>query len=236
MKTRKILAAMAAAFLWSATADAAGTPARRCEAGPGLEEELVRQLFEKIGSCPMLSLGIADARALAEAKPGLAIVNLRVDMRVGTFSAVLAQALDAGGTKVVRQLRGGLSLPREVPVVTRRIVPGEVIDASDIRMVSVDSRHVPPNAVLDADQLVGLEPRWPIAPLVPVSRAQVRNALAVERGAGVRATFRSAGIELTTQLVAVDAGAIGQTITLRNPSSNKLVRGRVVDSGAVVLE
>jgi flagella basal body P-ring formation protein FlgA len=69
-----------------------------------------------------------------------------------------------------------------------------------------------------------------------VSRAQVRNALAVERGAGVRATFRSAGIELTTQLVAVDAGAIGQTITLRNPSSNKLVRGRVVDSGAVVLE
>jgi len=220
MKTRKILAAMAAAFLWSATADAAGTPARRCEAGPGLEEELVRQLFEKIGSCPMLSLGIADARALAEAKPGLAIVNLRVDMRVGTFSAVLAQALDAGGTKVVRQLRGGLSLPREVPVVTRRIVPGEVIDASDIRMVSVDSRHVPPNAVLDADQLVGLEPRWPIAPLVPV----------------LRATFRSAGIELTTQLVAVDAGAIGQTITLRNPSSNKLVRGRVVDSGAVVLE
>jgi flagella basal body P-ring formation protein FlgA len=95
---------------------------------------------------------------------------------------------------------------------------------------------VPPNAVLDADQLVGLEPRWPLAPLVPVSRAQVRNALAVERGAGVRATFRSAGIELTTQLVAVDAGAIGQTITLRNPSSNKLVRGRVVDSGAVVLE
>lgn len=236
MKTRSILTAIAATLLWSAVAHANGAPARRCEAGPGLEEELVRQLFEKIGSCPMLALGAGDARALAEARPDLAIINLRVDMRVGTFSAALAQPQDSGGVKMVRQLRGGLALPREVPVVTRRIVPGEVIDASDVRMVAVDSRQVPPNAVLDADQLVGLEPRWPIAPLVPVSRAQVRSTLAVERGSGVRATFNRGGIELTTQLVAVDGGAIGQTITLRNPSSNKLVRGRVTDAGAVVLE
>ena len=236
MTMRAMLAAVAAVFLACEAADASSAPQRRCEAGPGLEEELVRQLFEKIGSCPMVTLGAGDARALAEARPEHAIVNLRIDMRVGTFSAALALPDGAGSVKMLHQLRGGLALPREVPVVTRRIVPGEVIDASDVRMVSVDSRHVPPNAVLDADQLVGLEPRWPIAPLVPVSRAQVKSALAVERGSGVRATFRRGGIELVTQLVAVDAGSIGQTITLRNPTSNKLVRGRVVDSGAVVLE
>jgi len=236
MIPRSVLSAIGALLLLFPPFPASATPSARCEAAPGLEEELIRRIAERLGTCPLVTLGAADARALAEARPGHGIVNLKFDMRVGTFSAALAEMRDAGAVRIVRQLRGSLSMPRDVPVVTRRILPGEVIDAADVRIVSVDARHVPPNAVLDMHQLVGLEPRWPIAPLVPVSRAQVKSALAVERGAGVRAVFRRAGIELTTHLVAVDGGAIGQTITLRNPSSNKLVRGRVADTGVVELE
>ncbi len=236
MIARVLLSALAATLFLAAPASASGLPPQRCESAPGLEEELVRRIAERIGACPLVTLGSADSRALAEARPGLAIVNLKLDMRVGTFSAALADMRDPGNVRMLRQLRGSLSMSREVPVVTRRILPGEVIDAADVRIVAVDARHVPPNAVLDVHQLVGLEPRWPIAPLVPVARAQVKNALAVERGAGVRAVFRRSGLELTTHLVAVDGGAIGQTITLRNPSSNKLVRGRVADTGVVELE
>lgn len=235
--TKRIVICLAAALaFWVAPARATDNVVQRCQSGPGLEEDLVRRLAEHLGACPLLSLGASDARSLAEARPGTSIVNLRLDMRIGTWSATMVEFRGDGSTKVVRQLRGSVSTARDIPVVTRRIIPGEVIDVADVRVIPVDARHIPPNAVLDASQLIGLEPRWPIAPLSPVSRSQVKSILAVERGAGVRALVRRAGIELTTNLIAIDGGTIGQTITLRNPSSNKLVRGTIADTGMVVLE
>jgi flagella basal body P-ring formation protein FlgA len=236
--TRAMFPALALVGLLLIAAPAAATksPDPVCAEGVGLEGELLQQLAEQLGSCPMLRLGPADSRALIESRPGQRLANLRLDMRVGSFAVAVIELNPSGQARVVRQVRGSVSMPRQVPVVTRRIVPGETIEPGDIKLVAVDSRQVPANAVLDVDELVGVEPRWPISPLVPVTRAQVKVPRAVERGAPVSAHYRRSGIELTTQLVAMEAGTVGQLIALRNPASNKIVRGRIAEPGAVVLE
>lgn len=115
-------------------------------------------------------------------------------------------------------------------------MPGERVAPDDIRMVYVDVRQVPPNAITAARDAEGLEPRWPVAPNSVLTRAQLKAPIMIERGDLVTAEYRANNIELTTKVVAIESGARGQVIRVRNPTSNKAIQGRVTDVARVTID
>jgi flagella basal body P-ring formation protein FlgA len=123
-----------------------------------------------------------------------------------------------------------------VPVSLRRVMPGERLSYDDLRMAYVDARIVPPNAITTLGEAEGLEPRWPVPPNAVLTRAQLKAPLVIDRGDVVTAEYRANNIELTTKVVALDGGARGQVIRVRNPSSNKAIQGRVTDVGRVIID
>ena len=55
----------------------------------------------------------------------------------------------------------------------------------------------------------------------------------VEMGAMVTLVYRSGGIEATASGVAIESGAQGDEIRVRNDSSRKIILGKVLEPGMV---
>ena len=158
-------------------------------------------------------------------------------VRKGAGSGQFCDERAAGGaSRVARVVRGQISQMQLVPVSARRIMPGERVSAGDIRMVHLDIRQVPPNAITVARELEGLEPRWPVAPNAVMTRAQLKAPAMIERGDIVTAEYRANNIELTTKVIADESGSRGQVIRVRNPSSNKTIQGRISDVARVTID
>ncbi len=81
--------------------------------------------------------------------------------------------------------------------------------------------------------VVGKTPRRLLKAGSPVSMASLARPLQVKRGESVTAEAREEGVLLKIDAVAETAGAIGDTIVVRNPSTGKRFAARVDAAGAV---
>ena len=55
----------------------------------------------------------------------------------------------------------------------------------------------------------------------------------IDMGALVTLVYRSGGIEATASGVAIESGALGDEIRVRNDSSRKIILGKVLEPGIV---
>lgn len=205
--------------------------------GEGLLSELRRLVAGRTAGCASVDMMPLDAVWLAEIDARRhSLSNLSVSADGTTFAAAVVERVPGGASRIARVVRGRVSQLQRVPVSARRLMPGERLTPDDIRMVYVDARQVPPNAITVAGDAEGLEPRWPVPPNAVLTRAQLKAPVMIERGDMVTAEYRAANIELTTKVVAVESGARGQVIRVRNPSSNKSIQGRVADVGRIIIE
>lgn len=205
--------------------------------GDSLLGELRRLVATRATGCTAVDIMPLDAAWLVEIDPGRhALSNLSLSADGTSFAAAVVERSSGGGGRIARVVRGRVSQLQQVPVAIRRVMPGERIGPEDVRLTYVDARQVPPNAITTLRDAEGLEPRWPVPPNAVLTRAQLKVPLVIERGDVVTAEYRANNIELTTKVVAIDGGARGQVIRVRNASSNKAIQGRVTDVGRVVID
>ncbi len=205
--------------------------------GDGLLGELRRLVAVRATGCAVVDVMPLDGAWLAEIDPGRhALSNLSLSADGTSFAAAVVDRAPGGTSRIARIVRGRVVQLQQVPVAIRRVMPGERIAPEDVRLTYVDARQVPPNAITSIRDAEGLEPRWPVPPNAVLTRAQLKAPLVIERGDVVTAEYRANNIELTTKAVAIDGGARGQVIRVRNASSNKTIQGRVTDVGRVVIE
>lgn len=205
--------------------------------GDGLLRELRQTMAARAPGCVSVDVMPLDAIWLSEIDASRhSFSNLSVSADGTTFAAAVVERAAGGASRVARVVRGRISQLQLVPVSSRRIMPGERVSAGDIRMVHLDIRQVPPNAITVARELEGLEPRWPVAPNAVMTRAQLKAPAMIERGDIVTAEYRANNIELTTKVIADESGSRGQVIRVRNPSSNKTIQGRISDVARVTID
>ncbi|MDH3790376.1 MAG: flagellar basal body P-ring formation chaperone FlgA [Rhodospirillales bacterium] len=121
----------------------------------------------------------------------------------------------------------------EVPVLHRRSVPGEVIAQGDVDWLSVDVRRLPGNVVLDPANLIGKSPRRAIRPGQPVRATDLREPLLVSKNSLVVLRLETDRMVLTAQGRALEDGASGQVIRVKNTKSNAIINGVVAENGTV---
>jgi len=108
-----------------------------------------------------------------------------------------------------------------------------VIDEADIDWLRLPSDKVNRNIVTDLRELLGKSPRQPIHPQRPVRPRDVERLLTVEKGALVTMTLARPQMMITVTGQALDSGAEGDLIRVRNSRSHAVVQGVVSGPGQV---
>lgn len=142
-------------------------------------------------------------------------------------AAGLAGALFFGGSLAAAS---GLELP--VPKVT--IYPGDVIGQN----LLVDKTFTIPSGEnwpvhMDRDGLVGRVAKRTLLPGNPIPLNSVREANLISQGKPVTLIFQAGGLTITGRGVALQAGRVGDLLSLRNVDSNAIVKGVVQADGTV---
>ncbi|MBM3546438.1 MAG: flagellar basal body P-ring formation protein FlgA [Alphaproteobacteria bacterium] len=123
----------------------------------------------------------------------------------------------------------------DVPVFTRRMMPNEIVRASDLSWVKMRSGPMLANNVTLLEDIIGKTPKRPIQAGQPIRQADVGAFTLVQRNESVTMILRTRSMTLTVQGKALEDGGEGQTIRVQNPKSNRTVEGRVTGPGEVTV-
>ncbi len=167
-----------------------------------------------------------------DAEPSLLVADLNHNPETGRFTAHLIAP--AEGTPLVRITISGRAIEMiEVPVLRRRMLPGEVIRERDIAWQDARADRISRNVVLDPVNLVGKSPRRPIRAEKPVLGNELRQPVLVPRNSLVTIRLQTARMVLTARGRAMEPGAKGDVIRVVNTNSNQIISASVTASGTV---
>ena len=118
-------------------------------------------------------------------------------------------------------------------IATTGIARGHAVEAASIKEIKGVLTNVPIGRVLSRADAIGARTLRPVAPGTVLTPVHLALRRVIEAGDKVTVTALLGTVEVSATFVAVDGGAIGDTIRVRNPDSRKYIRGRIVSAGAV---
>ncbi len=140
-------------------------------------------------------------------------------LTLGLLAALVSPALADTNVKIV------------VPV--RDIARGEVLGDSDLTFGSVGGSALMGGTITNPDLVKGMETRRVLRAGEPLSASDLRRPVLVTKGQTVTMTFVAPGVDLTAMGRAMSEGGIGDTVTIQNPASFRMVSAIVTAAGTV---
>jgi flagellar basal body P-ring formation protein FlgA len=122
-----------------------------------------------------------------------------------------------------------------LPVPSIIIYPGEVIKDNFLidHDFSADRPATKLAAIDNRAALVGKVARHTLLPGLPIPLSAISDPKAVANGAKVRLVFEDGGLAITAYGTALQAGSVGEIISVRNLGSGLTVSGSVQEDGSV---
>lgn len=165
-------------------------------------------------------------------RPVLTVRNLVYDPRSRRFDASVA-LIDGEASPVV--VNGRVEPMVSVPVLRSHAMPGDIIAENDIQWMRVPARRAGPNTVNRLDDLVGRTPRRPITAGQAIRLTDVRPNYVIAKGDLVTIVLKAGAMTLTARAEALEKGAVGEVIRVRNNHSRKILETRVVAADTVTV-
>jgi flagella basal body P-ring formation protein FlgA len=155
--------------------------------------------------------------------------------RTGAFDALLRAPADDLASPLHRV--SGRAYPViDVPVLTRDIAPGDVVRAQDIDWIRLPADRVSQNIITAEAQLLGMAPRRPVRTGEPMRVTDMAPPVVVAKGAIVDMSYTTGALTLLARGKALESGAIGETVDVLNPRSNRTVQGVIEGPNLVRIE
>lgn len=144
---------------------------------------------------------------------------------IAALAVLLAAALPHAASCAAQQ---------PLPVPMSVIYPGEALDTAALtdKLFTVPEKAAA-SYVLDRAQLHGLYAKRPLLPGRPIPLSYLKPRDAIVQGTPTRATFHAAGLTITTMLIPLQAGSVGDFVDARNPEFNTTVKARVMEDGSL---
>jgi len=136
--------------------------------------------------------------------------------------------------RVWARVRTTESVPRVVAAAG--LQPGRPVTASEVIAVTRQEFPAEEPYARSLAEVVGLWPRRPIPAGAAVRTDQLTEPKVVLMGDTVEVEVRSGGAFLKMEGQAESAGAVGEIITVRNPSSHQLIRAHVLGPGRATVD
>jgi flagella basal body P-ring formation protein FlgA len=123
---------------------------------------------------------------------------------------------------------------KTAPVPTQVIYPGDIIREGMLTDVPVDDMAGRGGPFADTHAaLVGKLAKRTLLPGRLIAMIAVENPRAVSNGAQIKLIYRDGPLIIVTFAMALDNGAVGDTIRVRNADSGTIISGVILPDGTV---
>ncbi len=160
--------------------------------------------------------------------PSVAIERLQHDARTGYFEVSLSAP---GLGSDLAPLRGRATAVLEIPVLSSQLPINTEISASDINYIEVAADRLSQGMVLDASELIGMAPHRNVRAGQPVRRSDIGALIVAEQGSRLRIAYQVPGMSLTVIGEALEDGALGEVIRIRNTTTHNVFEARILGPG-----
>ncbi|WP_320043905.1 flagellar basal body P-ring formation chaperone FlgA [uncultured Desulfobacter sp.] len=128
---------------------------------------------------------------------------------------------------------GRLSQIKPAVVAATRLKRGQTITPADVTLQDMDvfGRHK--DLITSVDQVIGMMVTRNIDKGECITQREFKQAPAIEKGAVIKLTAKKDRLSIITLGICKEDGYPGQTVTVQNLTSGKLVRGLVTSDGTV---
>lgn len=164
---------------------------------------------------------------------GLVAVASRYDHRNGRFDVTFEIATDRA-TPTRLRFTGTAVETVEAAIVTRNIERGDILKASDISIERRPKAEAGTDTAL-RERAVGMQTRKSIRTGQVLRMADLTKADLVQRDQNVSLIFEAPGIYLTMRGKAIEAGTEGDTVSVMNLQSKRVVQGIVSGPGQITM-
>ncbi len=172
-----------------------------------------------------------EAHLPTDIPPSLNIERITRDKISNRFFAILTA--DRGRHR--HTVSGTLLRMIEIPVVTRRIRKGEIVDHDDVQVITVSAKQIGPNVLVDQNELIGKAPRRTLIENRPIRTRDVRQPLLVKRGGLVSMIYQTKFMRISARGKAKQNGSRGQAVRVENIGSKKVVEGVITGPGEITV-
>jgi flagella basal body P-ring formation protein FlgA len=160
------------------------------------------------------------------------ITQLEFDRDLGRFTAMLSVTGD-GMEPISTRLSGEVADVIELPVAVTRLTAGSIAGPDDIRMVRVHVTSVHTEVARDPAMVIGMQLKLQMQAGVPIPLSNLMQPTQINRGDAVRLQLQVGDLWLTGQGMALESGAVGDRIRVRNVSSQAVLEAEVIKPGEV---
>lgn len=152
-------------------------------------------------------------------------------------SASIAQAVANADTDTNPKPSGGTahdgSKTAQVPVLKHLVRVGDVIAANDIDYQRIAPGEVRDNVITDANALIGKSPKHTLMQGRPIRQDEISSPTVLRKGTRVTMVYRSDNLEIRTLGEALDNGAKGDVVRVKNLTSKAIINGVVVNGDTI---
>jgi flagella basal body P-ring formation protein FlgA len=168
-----------------------------------------------------------------DVKGDVAASDVMYDQRSRRFTANIWVGPSTANRPPAAHLAGGVIEMGEVAIVNRALARGDAIAPGDITVERRPRESIPTDAMSETGPLEGRTARRAFLAGTVLRNGDLVKPELVARGDIVTVTYETPGMVLTMRAKASDAGALGDTISLTNPQSKKVLQGTVIGPGKV---
>jgi flagella basal body P-ring formation protein FlgA len=126
-----------------------------------------------------------------------------------------------------------IDVTQDVVTTARPIVRNDIIEAADVRLTRMNMARVSQQVYRHAEDVVGKRARRSLQANTVIHTHEVENLPTVQKGDMVLMLAESALLKVSTMGEALESGMRGDTIRIRNTTSNREVRAIIVDKKTV---
>lgn len=202
-----------------------------------LRDSLRAALVEQ-GAAPGIDV-VLDNRSLSLFLPAGSDVSVRVEKLAydpvrGRLNADLVAP--ASGPEQLRQSVSARAIDMvELPVLNRRLAPGEMIGEADLSYISMPRDRLAAGAVTDSADLVGKAARRAVVANQPINGRDIREPVIVAKGTLVTILLQSGAMTLSSQGKALADGSTGELVRIVNTSSGRVIEATVAGPNLVTV-
>jgi flagella basal body P-ring formation protein FlgA len=152
------------------------------------------------------------------------------DSRVPQRMRFVAACPGAGGWRYDILVRS--SITAKVAVTSVPVTANTPLQAADISLARHDVTLIP-DSISSLSGVLGLTSKRSLRAGEVLRQGQLASAVLIKRGSAVSIVARKEQVEVSMAGEAMDAGALGEIIRVRNATSGTQIRARVLDAGLV---
>lgn len=221
--------------LAAATAALAGAPVNlRAEIADADGRVTLGEIFDNAGAAAdvVVAVRVGPTAVLDAASVQMAARRAGLDWAnpQGLRRVIVRAGASDGGTSAVA---GAPARNVEVLTYTRSLSAGEIVQPEDLVWAKVAS--APANAPRDADAMIGQAARRPLRQGAAAATTDVSSPQVIRAGDTINVIFSSDGVTLTLQAKAVTSAAVGDSVTVKNLTSNRVIEAVASGPGAAVV-